>query len=353
MTQEYNLYSTEILTSVINEMVRPDPRFFSSFFSKLEQHDGEEIYVDKIRQSLMVMAYSQHENDAPRIQVGGTKMDSFRPAQLQEMMEYRPKNSYARMPGESLGGSLTPKERTKKNILSLMQGQADRFERRIEVMACEVTKFGKLNIEAISEPKYVVDFGRSGKLHEFFESGEKNKQLWTSKDFDVSGNIEYAAKIVMEESSHNAGILVLGFDSYAALKRSKQFKDMWASDPKHSNSNIKMTPESPVWGATKRGYFGEFEVWVHSARYSDSFDKKTKYYIDPNYALLMSKNTSGTRHHGAIVDLHAINGSQKHKTPYFSKSDLKFHPSMYNIITQSSVLTVPDDPNTSVYWKVC
>jgi Phage major capsid protein E len=339
---EQTLYSTQVLTGIINQL-RPDPRFFLNYFPLTQTHEEEVILFDETSDSLLVTPYSHPKAEAKTIEKKGYKTKAFRPAYLKSKIEFDPDSSITRLPGEAIGGNLSNAERERLNLVSALKTQRDMFERRLEQMAAEIIVTGKLKIESKEEFSYEVDFGR----HPDFSRILDEKVRWNKEKVDIIEQFETWSQEVLDKSGGSVDTVVFGRQVWNAFRKNPSIEKMMELR-RGVNSTVEITPKQAINGLQEKGTLGEFRLICHLGKYLDPNTNAYMPYVPEDSVLLLSSALDGVKHFGAIKDRSA----QMRAMPYFVKSIEVEDPSALFILAQSAPLLVPQRPNASMCVKV-
>jgi hypothetical protein len=334
-----NLYTTTLLTGVINQL-KPDPKFFLEYFPSVVTHEQDTIIFDQTGEdSLLVMPYAHPKSEAKSIEHAGYQSKYFRPAYLKSKVVIDPENSQTRLPGEALGGSLSGAERERLLVAQILRQQRESFDRRLEQMASEIFTTGKLNIRSKDEFDYTIDFERDEKLTKTLKGEEK----WSSEKTDIVGQIEDFVQDVLDRSSGaSVDTLVFGKNVWKYFRQNASVKEL-LDIRRGSSTSFDIGPNQPIFGMQEKGYIGAYKICVHTGTYTDPFDNKMKRYVPENSVLLLSKHVEGTKHFASIRD----RSCQMKAVPYFVKAIETQDPSNLYFLAQSAPLLVPKRINAS------
>ncbi len=330
-----NLYTTEFLTESINR-IKPRVSFFSRFFPSTMALDTDNIILDETWQSFMVMPYSLPRADPITIKRDGYASKSFQPAYLKVEEQFDPENYMSRLPGEALGGSMSPMAREQIHVMSAIKDHRDMYAERIEQMCAELLTTGKLKIKGKGF-LYTVNLERNSDLQI-----ETVTDPWSNPKADIVGQIEGLADKILEISGFASDTLLMGQRVWQEYRKNEQIKQFMEYQRGVKISTL-MTPEKSVYGFSDKGQVGDYRVIVHTGTYADSLDRKIKRHFPQNKIMLLSSGINGTKFHGRIKDRQC-----KFKAiPYFAKLRESKDGSSLNLISQAAPLVLTKHINAA------
>ncbi|MDQ3231050.1 MAG: major capsid protein [Pseudobdellovibrionaceae bacterium] len=331
------IYGTYYLNRLITRIV-PKPRFFlDRFFPTEVQSTKEEIYFDEAPGTKTGIAPFVHPLvEAPMFREQGYRTKSLRPAYIKEKTGLTPDRGFVRMAGEAFGGELTPMQRLEILLTRDVTRLQDRWRNRLELMAAEVVKTGKLTIKGDGLDA-VLDFERAASLTKKLPVDK----VWTKKDLPMRVFFEGIQREVasLNHTQSRPVNVIMGVEAYDLFAANDEIKGLLSELIKGAELEIQITPglqsfESMVY----KGRFGNTRIWVYEAVSDDG-----KPYIEPKQALFHCNDIQGVQFFGAIQDLDAE--LQALKT--FMKSWKVEDPSQRIVLLQSAPILATFDPNTA------
>jgi hypothetical protein len=153
-------FSTQVLNRVIEDM--PDTTTFlvDTFFPEVDVQDSDTILFDTTSGRKLVTPFVSPLAEGPVIGETGYETDSFHPAYLKDKRLFNANMGTKRLPGEKIGGELTPMQRVDRSIKREPREQIKMIGGRLECMAGEVLTTGKAIITGERYPTKVIDFKR-------------------------------------------------------------------------------------------------------------------------------------------------------------------------------------------------
>jgi hypothetical protein len=338
-----DVFSTEVLNRVVDNMVDRTSFLTDTFFPSVDVQDGETILFDTTNGRKLVTPFVHPKAEAPIIADQGYETDSFRPAYAKDKRLFDPNKGTKRLPGEKIGGELTPAQRIDRAIKANLGEQIEMLGLRQEIMAGEVLSTGKLTITGERYPTTVVDFKRRAQNTVILAGGP---DAWGAvgaarKPYD---SLDYEAQELSDATGFGATDVVFGIEAWK-LYKADLLTDAHKDEFDKTLTNLQMSEVArsyvlqPRDGVVYRGRVGYLRLWTYSGTYTDPEDMVTKDIIDP-YAVIIGNASAldGVRHFGAIKDFDN-NGLQARQ--YFVKSRTIFDPSGLEFLMQSAPLLVP------------
>ncbi|WP_407156315.1 major capsid protein [Bradyrhizobium sp. STM 3557] len=350
-----DLYSTTALNRVVEELPLSAFFFLNTFFTTVETSDTEDVKFDKVKGRRMITPLVSPIVAGKVIREQGYKTASIAPAYVKDKRVFDPNKQFKRRAGEKIGGSLTPEQRLQASIAFALNEQLDMWTRRLEVMAGEVLRTGKLILEGDDYPREEVDFGRNPDATIVLAGSDK----WSNAAVNPLDDIEQWGQDIFIESGLTVQDVFLAGDVWKVIRAKMAGPDTDAV-AKALRLQIDMTkasldtaraalgPMLIVPGVKLVAVFGDYRLWVHSDKYIDPLDGVEKDILPSGEVMMASRGIEGVRHFGAIRDLKA--GIQPR--PFFVKSWEEEDPSVRYILGQSAPLIAPYRPNGTLGAKV-
>jgi hypothetical protein len=334
-----DLFETAVLNRVVDQRVDDTQWLVETFFPEVAQSTEETIYFDKTTQRKLITPFVSPLVEGRIIAEQGYETDSFKPAYAKDKRVFDPNKAFRRLPGEKIGGSLTPAQRLQASVAFSLDEQITMLNRRFEVMAGEVLALGQSTISGEGYPEKVVSFGRDASLRKVLAGGA----AWVDgADFMIQ-NLEDWAQDVMDATGIAPTMAVMTTDAWKLLKTDPGFDKLVDIRRRElAPASIETGPTvKPRAGPRYVGRVGDLALYTYSNSYTDPEDGAVKTVLPANTVLVGSPGIDGVRHFGAIRDLDAgIEARQ-----YFVKSWTVPDPSRRLLLMQSAPLLVPYRPN--------
>lgn len=356
-----DLFSTTALNRVVDETpVVRTAYFLNSFFTEVETSDTEDVKFDKRPKGRRLITPLVSPLIAGRIvREQGYKTASVSPAYLKDKRVFEPSRYFKRLAGEKIGGSLSPDQRLAASVGFAVTDQIDMWQGRLEQMAAETIRTGKIVLQSQDFEKAEVDFGRDPALSVVLTGSDK----WSDPSSDPLDDMEEWAQRVFDTSGHVVNDVLMAVDVWKTVR--ERMTEKVGGEPtafarkcllQLDMNTASLTLARAEFGPTliREGIrlvaiFGELRLWVHSDKYQDP-ETNVEYALLPAGEVVMAARSGvqGVRHFGAIKDLKA--GLQPRE--FFIKSWEEEDPSVRFMLGQSAPLLVPYGPNATLGAKV-
>ena len=329
-----DVHSTQVLNRVIDEM--PDRTTFlvDTFFPSVEVSDEETILFDSTNGRKLISPFVSPLAEGRIVADLGYETDSFRPAYVKDKRFFDPKKGSARLPGEKIGGALTPMARIQRAIKSNLREQLDMLNGRMEVMAGEILRTGRVTISGERYPTRVVNFKRRAENTVILSGGDR----WGEAGIVPWDDVDAEAQEMSDATGYGATDVIFGKEAWKLFKPSVPKDALDKTLENGSMTEILMGyVRQPRDGVQYRGRSGYLRFWTYTGTYTEPEDGVTKKTLGDYDVLIGGASIDGVRHFGAIQDFAA--GLQARQ--YFVKSKEHFDPSRLEYLMQSAPLLVP------------
>lgn len=212
--------------------------------------------------------------------------------------------------------------------------------RRMEVMAAEAMRTGKVTVKGDGYDTVVVDFGRNASHTVTLTGGSK----WGSDDVDPLGDIEDWSLTVLKNCGTPVTDVVMDVDAWQLFRKNVDLGKLL--DRQRGDQGAVMTTVNTGETVQYKGTDGARRYWVYADWYVDP-DTGAETPVLPSGTVLLSgsgqNGVQGVRHFGAIRDPKA--GFQA--VEYFPKSWTVEDPAVRFLMLQSAPLVVPYRPDAT------
>ncbi|WP_165071036.1 major capsid protein [Desulfovibrio sp. ZJ200] len=291
---DLSYFTPRVLTGVIN--LRPVKHdLFTRFFRPLDPKPVDVLELQtSLRGASILPAITNYAAGTMRkgevLSVDYVKAPRFRPKRA-----FRAADLLKTQKGFSpYDPRVNPVERA---IAEDMDANRDDIDRMVEIMCAQAAVDGRIDLYDMIEGQvvknYTVDFKRPAS-HVVALTGEA---LWSNPASDLAGMMETWNLLIQEDTSgHSATDLILGKNAWTAFRRHPDVKDSL------DNRRIDIGQLSPRVGAKLKGQWNGLNIWTHNATYND-LEGNTKYYLEPDYALLLAGSAESVIEFGQPVDV--------------------------------------------------
>lgn len=336
-----DIFSTHVLTKVVENLPTPSSFLLDTFFSNVQTSDKEEIFFDVTDSKPRISPFVSPLLPGKVVDSGGYQTKSFKPAYVKDKRRFDANIPYKRMAGEIIGGSLSPAQRYERALATHLKDQLDNLTRREEVMAAEILRTGKVIVSGDGYPAQTVDFGRDAELTKALSGSA----TWDSSGVNPVDDLEDWAITLQDKSGVVAKTVVMDPQAWKIF-RSNTTVQKYLDIRRGTNNTINIDPQiiSENEKARYAGSIGDFAIWVYNDTYVDDKGATCKLLPEKTVILGSREGLEGTRCYGAIHDEKANWTAQR----YFTKSWIEEDPSVRWLLLQSAPLVVPYRPNASM-----
>jgi len=331
------VYDTDTLLGVVNELDFFDPFLLSMFFPEVITFDTSKIDFDVISEDDSLAPFVSPMVAGKADKASGGELRSFKPAYVKPKSIVDPERVLKRRPGEQIGGALNPAGRRNAIIADILSEQRKRILRRFEWMAAQALLTGKVTVSGEDYPEAEVDFKRDAGNSIVLAGLNVWSDLANATPLDDIESWNDLAEAPVTD-------LVMDSSAYKKFIKFQEVKDLMESR-RGSESNIELGPENGKW-VTYKGMVGSYRVWIYKGYYTVNGVKTP--YIPADTVIACSSALEGVRAYGAILDGEA--GYQAMEM--FPKNWANKDPAVEYIMTQSAPLMIPKRVNASVAIKV-
>jgi hypothetical protein len=335
-------FSTDALIGVVESLLSPPQWALDRYFRTINQSDSETINFDLILGRRRVAPFCSPLVAGKVVQAQGRQVNTFQPAYIKDKRRINPGEGLKRAVGERIGGALSAQERLDAYIASQLSDQIDMVNRRLEIMAVEALRTGKVTVVGDDYPSVVVDFQRDAALTLADLAGAAKWDQATAKPLK---NLNAWAKQGLQKSGAFLSDVIMGLDAW------DNFSDN--ADVKAQLDNRNVTNARWRWARSRRkaAFTGERSVASTSSptaagmsirpttpRRKSSRPAKSFSPAPQSRVFARSARSSRARHLKAF--------------PYYPKTWEENDPSVEWLMMQSSPLMVPARANATLKVKV-
>ena len=330
-----DIYSTGVLTTVVNSLPPPEPFILNSFFREISLADGEEIHFDVVTGNPRLAPFVSPLAPAPQVESPGYQTNTFKPAYVKDKRIFNPNAALRRAIGEKVGGQLPPQQRVAARLAADLKDQLEMLTRRQEVMALEALRTGKITVSGAAYPTCVVDFERHADLTKTLTLDAR----WGEPGVSPLDDLQRWSMEIGRRAAATATQVVMDTSAWSLLSADPAVQKLL---DRYRGAD-KLVPTVTGDGARHMGNIGDFDIWIYAGQYCDDAGALVPFL--PEYTvMLLSPELEGIRAYGAIRDQAAGFRS----VAYFSKSWAENDPAVRILLMQSAPLPVPSRINASL-----
>lgn len=334
-----DIFATAVLTTAINSLLVPSQHLLHSYFPMVQTETSEEIHFDVVDKTRRLAPFVSPVLAGKIVESEGFTTKTFKPAYIKPKTAFDPNRPLKRSPGEGIGGTLSPEQRIQYLVAQTLADHKEQIQRRMEVMAAECLRTGKVTVSGDSYDTQVVDFGRHADLTIVKTTGTK----WGDAGVKPLDDLQAWAQLALRRSGAMPIDVTMDIDSWKIFRADatveKRIDLLRATGGNSLNLGAQIKE-----GGVFMGNVDGFNIWVYSGWYLD--DARVEQPILPSGTVIMGHGAQmeGVRAYGAIRDEEA--GYQA--VELFSKSWVEKDPSLRLVLTQSAPLVVPTRVNASL-----
>lgn len=338
------LLNTAELVEVLPPRDRPEAFLRETFFPTVVLSDQEEIVFDRILPDRELAPFVHPDVPGKDSANRGFRATSFTPAYVKPQNTLRPRQNMIRVPGERLGGEMTPEMRYQYNLATMIDDQDLRITRREEWMCSSVLRTGLVVVEGEDYPTQTVNFGRDPTL----TIGLAGAARWGEAGVDPYDDIEKWVDLLATVDGFTARTVVLGPGAAGLLKKSQRFLDA-LDNRRQAGGEFQLGPVST--GAegkyhTILGTIGQLTFVQYSQPYTVA-GAKQNFWPSFGVGVIDPYGFVGHFAYGAILDNQALRSMERFPDMWPERN-----PSRTVVQTQSSPLPVAPEPNASLFALV-
>lgn len=339
------MYDTVSLLGVMQQM-EPVPTYFTDLcFTKSINSEDEYIDFEKVFESRKLAPLVAPGDKGKPIFTENSRVKRIKPAYIKLLDPVNPSRVIARRPGELTAKPMSPEQRGNAIVADILREHRNSVERRTEWMATEAVLNGTITLTGDDYPTVVVDFERdAGHTIDLNDTG---LVTWDGTGADIIGNLnDWRTTVRRAQFGGVTNRLTLGPDAWDVMSKDvtvqKQLDTQLRGTQANFNTGLRAGEEIEYVGR-----IGSLDLWINSSYYQNSSGTAVPY-MNAKDVVLTGPGLMGHRCYGAILDKKA----QYHALPVFTKMYEEENPSVTNVLTQSSPLMVPLNPNCSLKARV-
>ncbi|MBR1150097.1 major capsid protein [Bradyrhizobium sp. JYMT SZCCT0428] len=341
-----DIFSSAVLNRVVQDLkstVRP-PFLLNRYFGEVSVSTQEKIFFDVLTGKPRLAPFCSPLVEGQIVQSQGYQTNSFAPAYIKDKRVFEDGKPVRRRAGQPIYGALDPMTNRQLAIAQESEDQLGMLQRRMEWMAAEVLRTGKVTVSGEKYPTTVVDFGRDASLTVVLSGGAK----WDQGSATPLADLESWAGLVRTKSGASPIDVIMAQNVWNLFREFDEVKDLLSSQLNlSSRTSIDVGPDAAKLGFTDKGTVGDYHIWIYHDQYVDE-DGVTQDFLPDDYILMPAATLEGVQHYGAIKDEAA--GMQA--LDYFSKSWTQPDPAVRFLMLQSAPLVVPYRVNATLSVKV-
>jgi len=329
-----DLFSTNVLAKVVEQLNRPSSYFLDTYFPDVQIHDTEEINFDVVTRARRLAPLVLAVVEGQVVQESGVVSHVVKPAYVKPKTPLAAGGALKRSAGEQIGGSLSPMQRQMARVASTVADQIDQIIRRKEWMAANALRTGSITLSGDKYPTQVVDFGRNAALTVTLAGGSR----WGQAGIKPLDNLRDWGLLVLQHGGVGALEITMDTEAWKLFFASADVQQAlnYRRDIAARFSTMSHVQEGGVY----QGSIGNLNFYVYAGFYVDDAGT-TQAMLPANTVLMGGPGLEGIQAHGAIQDDSA--GLQA--VEFYPKSWVPEDPPIRQVMTQSAPLIVPCNVN--------
>lgn len=333
-----DIFTTAVLNGVVQDLKTPSSFLLDQFFQSTQNETSEEIHFDTDNAKRRIAPFVSPLVAGKVVASAGYKTSTFKPAYIKDKRVFDASRPMKRAIGEKIGGAMNPADRMRLIVASELTDQINMINRRLEVMAGETLRTGKVTVKGEQYPEKLVDFGRDAALTVTLTGGNR----WGQSGINPLDSLQDWAQLVLQKSGAMPKKVVMTVDVWKIFRKDAEVQKQL--DRVRSNASL-ITDAQATEDGVYMGDVDGFQIYVYSGWYIDPDDAAMTEVpiLAAGTVLLGGAQIEGVRAFGAVRDEEA--GFQA--LSYFSKSWLEKDPSVRYLLMQSAPLVVPYRVNAS------
>jgi len=331
-----DLFSTNVLAAAVGSLITPQTFLLDNFFPTIQTEQSEEIHFDIDTGKRRVAPFVSPVVAGQVVASRGFHTATFKPAYIKDKRVFDVNRPFKRAMGEQIGGALSPDNRLRAMLATELEDQIGMVTRRMELMAAQAMRTGKVIVTGDQYPTVEVDFQRDAALTVALTTTAR----WGESGVKPLDNLQTWSLLVTQKSGARPRTVVMDVEAWKLFAADTDVQKQLD----RFRGNATLEPVKTGAGGSYMGSVGDFDIYVYADWYVDPADGQEKPILPAYTVLLTSQEVQGTRAFGAIRDEAA--GFQA--VPYFAKSWVSEDPAVRYLLMQSAPLTVPYRVNASM-----
>ena len=331
-----DLFSTNVLAAAVGSLITPQTFLLDNFFPTIQTEQSEEIHFDIDTGKRRVAPFVSPVVAGQVVASRGFHAATFKPAYIKDKRVFDANRPFKRAMGEQLGGALSPDNRLRAMLATELEDQIGMVTRRMELMAAQAMRTGKVIVTGDQYPTVEVDFKRDAALTVALTATVR----WGESGVKPLDNLQTWSLLVTQKSGARPRTVIMDVEAWKLFAADADVQKQLD----RFRGNATLEPVKTGAGGSYMGSVGDFDIYVYADWYVDPADGQEKPILPDYTVLLTSQEVQGTRAFGAIRDEAA--GFQA--VPYFAKSWVNEDPAVRYLLMQSAPLTVPYRVNASM-----
>lgn len=331
---------THELLGVITENKPFLPFLRTMFFGRDFTFDSKEVKFDKIQKGRKIAPFVAPNVPAKAAKRKGGVLETFEPAYVKRLDIVEPGQTFERMPGEAIGGSMSPQQRLDAESAKIAIEHDQAIALREEHMCAQVLTEGKVVVEGEDYESATVDYRRDADKTVTLV-GANTWDTLSATSTQVRDDMEdYASRLV-----NPASAIIMGQLAWRLFVRFDWVQKERDINTRSTSSTLTTAPSNGQEMQYK-GKIGDWDVYVYTGWYEDEQGTQ-KSFIQPSQFIMGNPQSAGVMAYGAIQEIESLMPMSRHMKQYVTDN-----PSALNQLTQSAPLPVMMNINSTLSGTV-
>lgn len=340
------VHTTQTLVQVLPNLKRPSSALLDRYFPEAKTFSTEYVLVDVEKGRRTIAPLVSPNLPAPVRKRPPSETHAIKPAYVKEKTPFDPVDADVRAVGESVGGALSGQERENRALIRSLESGIRAVQRRLEVMAAEALRTGKLVLKGKDYPETTVDFQRNAALT---LSALAGSNVWSNAASKPLRDIAAAQKLVRQHSGVNPVDVIMGDDAFTEFSEHAAIRDIL--DTRNITGNTLQAGQQVAEGLTFQGVVNRINIWTYSGWYIDPItDAEVEIWPAKHVAFASpgAEGLAGMRLFGMIKDPKANYAPME----FFPKIWEEEDPARTWLMVQSAPLVVPTRVDSTATQQV-
>lgn len=337
----YSVYDTSTLLGVMRRLDPPTTYWLDLCFGSQIESEDEWIDFSKIRSSRKIAPFVSPLAQGQPIFSEGADVSRFKPAYIKAKDPVTAARTIKKRPSEVLSEAPNnPMARYNAIVADILSEHKDAVWRRWEWLAAKAIQDGKVTVEGEGMPPRVVDFKRDAG-HTITLGGTAR---WGQAGVSIMSDIE-SWRTMVRRANYGGPVdrITVGSAVWEVMRKNDELLEQLNINTRGTNANF----NTGIREGDRIEYVGHISptlpVYVYEEIYKDPILGDLPY-MEPTDIVMTGPSVEGVRCFGAILDKKAGIKAM----PIFPKMWDQEDPSVTQVMTQSSPLMVPVNPNCTL-----
>lgn len=345
MSIQISPLDTSTLLGFYREVPAPSNYFRSLLVSSVINSEDEFIDFEKLVEGRKLAPLVVPTAQGRPLYNEASRMSRVKPAYLKPKDPVSPGRAIKRRPGESMfsPNSLSPSGRFMAIIGDILRCHRSAIERRLEWMCAQAAIHGKVTLEGPDYPTTVIDFGRD-LTHTVVLT---DTATWDNEGADIVADLNtWIERVRRAQFGGPVNRITIGKDVVGPFLKNASVREHLDTQIRGTNGELNIGLRSGEY-SERLGRLGNVEIWTTSDFYEKP-DGSTEGFMPAKGVLLTGPNVNMVEAYGAILD----DKANFNALPVFPKQWTNEDPAVTYVMTQSSPLEIPVNPNNTLFATV-